>query len=207
MSNIVEVFNYKDLHKIIGSNLDVVVGITDITPNNVNNSEYKNMKIAIKKFLLTKSKEYSHVKFVFMEIKTKEILEQITKLFNFTEIMYPKIIYIHDKTKALVETSPDAQSMYIVFRNCMEHFYKEPPQYYEEENTQETNEIINEETKQQKNDVKFEEKLEYLNKKYKEIKENYLKNIVKRKKIEKSDSSDSASSNKETSENSGSENS
>jgi len=207
MSNIVEIFSYKDLHKMIGTKLDIVLGLTDATQKT---PEYKNMKIAIKKFLLTKSKEYSHVNFVYVEIKTKELQQQITKLLNFTEIIYPKIVYIHDKTKALVETSPDKNSMYIVFKNCMEQFYKEPPQYTnnEEDNIQENaqdNAQYNAQDNTQDNaqdnaQDNTQEKFAYLNKKYKSMNEEYLKNIINRKKIEnKNETSDSSKSSSDSS--------
>jgi len=190
MSNIVEIFNYKDLHKLIGTKLDIVLGITDATQKT---PDYKNIKIAIKNFLLKKSQEFSHVNFVYVEIKTIELQQQITKLLNFTEIIYPKIVYIHDKTKALVETTPDKNSMYIVFKNCMEQFYKEPPQYIEEEQE----EIYEQEESTKQPEIKDngrEEKLEYLNKKYKELNEQYLKNILNRKKIENKQHSNSTDS-------------
>jgi hypothetical protein len=202
MSNIVEIFSYKDLHRMIGTKLDIVLGLTDATQKT---PEYKNIKIAIKKFLLTKSKEYSHVNFVYVEIKTKELQQQITKLLNFTEIIYPKIVYIHDKTKALVETSPDKNSMYIVFKNCMEQFYKEPPQYTNneeedniQENAQDNAQDNAHENAQDNAQDNTQEKFAYLNKKYKSMNEDYLKNIINRKKIENknetSNSSESSSS-------------
>jgi len=193
MSNIAEIFNYNDLHKIIGTKLDIVLGLTDATQKT---PEYKQMKIAIKKFLLAKSKEFSCVNFVYIEIKTKELLQQITKLLNFTETIYPKIVYIHDKTKALVETSPDKNSMYIVFKNCMEQFYKEPIQYTNDEIPNKHTNEHNDEHNDDKIDTpdNSKEKLDHLNQKYKIMNEEYLKNIINRKKIEKKHQSSSQNS-------------
>lgn len=157
--NIIEVTNTNDFKKVVNSNITVIVGFTlASTP--------KKLKIFIRKFLKQQSLLLPLITFVYMEVGETE---RTISILHGDNDVFPKIYHIRDRDKIMVEVVSATPETIIESFNAVK-------QLYIDEMTQQAN--------SKKNEQIMKQKVEILNKTSKEVHDNLINDIIRRKKLE-----------------------
>lgn len=213
-SNIFEVTNLTDLKNIISSRISVALGLTIESSDPLK-------KIMIRKFLKKKSKKFPLLTFIYMIVPEKD--RNLINLFEGSDEDYPKMYYIRDGNKILLEAkSVDYVSIYESFKAIEPFYISEMKQFQKElieqssksknssndekienddnnivvknnEHTMDTNVITNVVSNPVLEKKRNIEKLVLVNDKYEQMKLELIREIQHRKKIENMNNSNKKS--------------